>query len=209
MPEEGKMKKWKWLRDVAYFLALMLILISVVSVASAGGGDVIETYNLPDGVQVYEVDGHVCVSDMRGGLQCWCRGECDEPVSCAESLDSPLPTPIVPVETDVPGKTREPLDPTPTVPDVPPVSPTETPEPTRPTPGPTDTPVPTTTKIVPTDTPVVPTNTPELDKTKKPPCNQGIGNGAEGCDPGNSNNRNPSRDECGNKPPNHPCHRDD
>ncbi len=26
-------------------------------------------------------------------------------------------------------------------------------------------------------------------------CNQGIGNGSEGCDPGNSNNHNPSNDE--------------
>jgi hypothetical protein len=31
-------------------------------------------------------------------------------------------------------------------------------------------------------------------------CNQGVGNGPEGCDPGNSNNHNPSNDELGGKP---------
>lgn len=33
-------------------------------------------------------------------------------------------------------------------------------------------------------------------------CNQGVGNGLEGCDPGNSNNRNPSNDERGGTPGN-------
>jgi len=33
-------------------------------------------------------------------------------------------------------------------------------------------------------------------------CNQGVGNGAEGCDPGNSNNHNPSNDERGGTPGN-------
>lgn len=36
-------------------------------------------------------------------------------------------------------------------------------------------------------------------KTK---CNQGVGNGPEGCDPGNSNNHNPSNDELGGTPGN-------
>lgn len=31
-------------------------------------------------------------------------------------------------------------------------------------------------------------------------CNQGVGNGAEGCDPGNSNHHNPSNDELGGTP---------
>jgi ice-binding like protein len=34
----------------------------------------------------------------------------------------------------------------------------------------------------------------------KPACNQGVGNGPEDCDPGNSNNRNPSNDEDGGIP---------
>ncbi len=33
-------------------------------------------------------------------------------------------------------------------------------------------------------------------------CNQGVGNGPEGCDPGNSNNNNPSNDELGGTPGN-------
>jgi Ice-binding-like len=33
-------------------------------------------------------------------------------------------------------------------------------------------------------------------------CNQGVGNGPEGCDPGNSDNHNPSNDELGGKPGN-------
>jgi len=36
----------------------------------------------------------------------------------------------------------------------------------------------------------------------KEKCNQGVGNGPEGCDPGNSNNRNPSNDERGGTPGN-------
>jgi hypothetical protein len=37
---------------------------------------------------------------------------------------------------------------------------------------------------------------------KRPGCNQGVGNGPEGCDPGNSNNHNPSNDELGGTPGN-------
>jgi hypothetical protein len=33
-------------------------------------------------------------------------------------------------------------------------------------------------------------------------CNQGVGNGPEGCDPGNSNHHNPSNDERGGTPGN-------
>jgi hypothetical protein len=36
----------------------------------------------------------------------------------------------------------------------------------------------------------------------KQKCNQGVGNGPEGCDPGNSNNHNPSNDELGGTPGN-------
>jgi len=36
--------------------------------------------------------------------------------------------------------------------------------------------------------------------TAKAKCNQGVGNGPEGCDPWNSNNRNPSNDERGGTP---------
>jgi len=37
-------------------------------------------------------------------------------------------------------------------------------------------------------------------KGVKQHCNQGVGNGPEGCDPGNSNNHNPSNDELGGTP---------
>ena len=40
------------------------------------------------------------------------------------------------------------------------------------------------------------------DKDKKDKCNQGVGNGPEGCDPGNSNNRHGSNDENGGTPGN-------
>jgi hypothetical protein len=39
------------------------------------------------------------------------------------------------------------------------------------------------------------TPAPKATQEKKQKCNQGLGNGSEGCDPGNSNHRNPSNDE--------------
>lgn len=60
----------------------------------------------------------------------------------------------------------------------------------------TSTPVPTATPVV-TTTPVVEvTPTPEVEEgNDKPKCNQGLGNGSEGCDPGNSNHNQVSNDE--------------
>lgn len=43
---------------------------------------------------------------------------------------------------------------------------------------------------------------PKPPKTKKPACNQGVGNGPEGCDPGNSNHNHSSNDENGGTPGN-------
>ncbi len=89
-------------------------------------------------------------------------------------------TQIVPV---VPGAigTETPVPPTGT-PLVPPPTGTVTPVP------PTATPVPPT---------VIPTETPGKQK-----CNQGVGNGNEGCDPGNSDHNQPSNDEGGGQPGN-------
>jgi len=42
----------------------------------------------------------------------------------------------------------------------------------------------------------------DKDKDHHGKCNQGVGNGSEGCDPGNSNHRNPSNDERGGTPGN-------
>jgi hypothetical protein len=90
-------------------------------------------------------------------------------------------------------------------------TPTNTPTPTNTaTATPTNTPTPTNTAAAtPTNTPTptntaaaTPTNTPT--STPKVKCNQGVGNGPEGCDPGNSNQGNPSRsnDELGGTPGN-------
>ncbi|KKN14521.1 hypothetical protein LCGC14_0995240 [marine sediment metagenome] len=51
----------------------------------------------------------------------------------------------------------------------------------------------------PTVTPMT-SNTPLPNRTPRPSCNQGRGNSGEGCDPGNSNNHNPSNDERGQVP---------
>lgn len=48
-----------------------------------------------------------------------------------------------------------------------------------------------------TSTPVTSTN---CGQSEKPRCNQGVGNGPEGCDPGNSNHNQPSNDENGGVP---------
>jgi hypothetical protein len=83
---------------------------------------------------------------------------------------------------------------------------TETPAPTT-TPVPTGTPVPTETPE-PTVTPTTPPSpTPTVEPTEKPHCNQGVGNGPEGCSPGNSDHNQPPNDEgqpeCGY--PGNPC----
>ena len=68
--------------------------------------------------------------------------------------------------------------------------------------GPNETTQQTPTPPVTLTPPVVVTRTPPSTPTPptKKPCNQGRGNGPEGCDPGNSNNVNPSRDERGQVP---------
>lgn len=76
---------------------------------------------------------------------------------------------------------------------------------------PSDTPKPTEPTEVPTETPTTPTEPPPpeptQEPTEKPKCNQGLGNGPEGCSPGNSDNNQPPNDEgqpdCGY--PGNPC----
>jgi hypothetical protein len=48
----------------------------------------------------------------------------------------------------------------------------------------------------------VPITNPNCAQQQKPKCNQGVGNGPEGCDPGNSNHNQPSNDENGGTPGN-------
>ena len=50
------------------------------------------------------------------------------------------------------------------------------------------------------DDETVPIDSPNCAENKKPACNQGVGNGPEGCDPGNSNHNQPSNDENGGVP---------
>jgi hypothetical protein len=69
---------------------------------------------------------------------------------------------------------------------------------------------PTSTVALPTQglTPTMAPPTVEPSPTPRPPCNQGVGNGPEGCDPGRSNHNQPSNDEgpgCGS--PGNPCRR--
>ncbi len=81
---------------------------------------------------------------------------------------SPTPTERDPQETPTSDPT---LGPTPTVPT------------TTPTPVVTD----TTPTVIPSSTPTPePTATHTPPPTEKPKCNRGLGNGSEGCDPGNS-----------------------
>ena len=47
-----------------------------------------------------------------------------------------------------------------------------------------------------------PVNSPDCGSANKPACNQGVGNGPEGCDPGNSDHNQPSNDENGGTPGN-------
>ena len=98
------------------------------------------------------------------------------------AVATPTPTETLPVCQITPGGPEVTVEPTDTH-----TSPTEQPTnlPTdTPPPGPTATPEPTD---LPKPTPTVePTDVPEPTRTPKPKCNRGLGNGAEGCDPGNS-----------------------
>ena len=83
--------------------------------------------------------------------------------------------------------------------------PENTPTDTPPNGGPTDTPV------APTATPIPPTEVPPTDEPRQP-CNRGIGNLSEDCDPGNSSGQGggggrpagEDRDEAGGPPPGKP-----
>lgn len=173
-------------------------------------GSVLASNGLPEGVTVFEVDGHRCIDAGEWG-QCWCVGECgnQDCGSTSSTFDSPLipqtamPMPIGPSPTPTePKKTYVPEDnpsPTPTWPGDP--TPTST---KRPTP-PAD---PTWTPQSPTYTPPPPpTHTPVPEPTNKPHCDQGVGNGPDDCSPGNSDHNQPPNDEgqpdCGG--PGNPC----
>src|SRR3972149_621283 len=88
---------------------------------------------------------------------------------------------------------------------------TATLESTEDTPVPSETPAATVTSLASTSTPqatrvVDPNKTPKPTHTDKPDCNSGVGNGSEGCDPGNSDH-NGSNDEGEDDEPGNPGHR--
>ena len=71
---------------------------------------------------------------------------------------------------------------------------------------------PTATPLIPTQgatSTVAPTVAPPTVEPSptRPPCNQGVGNGQEGCDPGRSNHNQPSNDEGPGCGPGNPCRR--
>ncbi len=67
-------------------------------------------------------------------------------------------------------------------------------------PPPTETPtLPPPPTVTPPPTEPPPTETPPPTEPPKAKCNQGVGNGSEGCDPGNSNNTQSSNDEPGKR----------
>jgi len=146
-------------------------------------------------VRIYEDQAYgarIVVSLITGvDVYCSCEGICgQQPTETPTTTSTPT---VTPTNTGTPTKTG-----TPTETQTQTATPTETPTQTE---TPTETPTPPTE--TPTPPPPTETPTPPPTKTPKPKCNQGIGNGPEGCDPGNSNNHNPSNDENGQTPGNH------
>lgn len=147
----------------------------------------------PEGMLVYKdlsYGERIVLTGSDVAVYCECQGP-----TCKEKEQVP--------QEQNPSETGTPTTPTATVTTTPTGTVTTTPTETE-TPTPTGTvtptqPTPTSTPVPTTQTPPPPTATP----TPKH-CNQGIGNGSEGCDPGNSNNHNPSNDENGQTPGNHP-----
>lgn len=135
---------------------------------------------LPVGAVVFSLDGLTCVALPNGAMECacpcdteLCENEKAEPVSIPDFLPDPF---TIPTDGSIP-------DDTPTEGDIPDNAPDDTP----------------TGGDIPDDTPDVPDDTPDVAPDDAPSgnsgCNQGRGNGSEGCDPGNSNHNQPSNDE--------------
>ena len=115
---------------------------------------------------------------------------CKRPLSDLDNRNDLTVTCVCEVACDTCSEATRTI-PKPTATDCEYVSPTPTPDDT-PTPNPTDTPGPTDTpEPEPTNTPE-PTDTPEPEPTIK--CDQGRGNGDDGCSPGNSDHRHSPND---------------
>lgn len=99
-------------KTIVPFLIVALFINILPAIADSG---------LPDGIDVFYVEGKVCVSNGYG-LECWCPDECGAGPVCPTYV--PTDKPKDPTPTDKPD------DPTPTFTPVPP-TPTPTPEPTE------------------------------------------------------------------------------
>lgn len=130
---------------------------------------------LPVGAIVFALDGLVCVALPNGAMECACP--CD-----TDTCDASETVPVF-VPDNMPDRVPD---------DTPADSSTDTPPVETPSDGDTDTP-PT---VVPGDSDDdTPPDDGDNGDNSHNSCNQGRGNGAEGCDPGNSNHNQPSNDE--------------
>jgi hypothetical protein len=164
---------------------------TVILVLAALVAGLIIGYMLNNNQVVVAADNSITKEDIReivreevAAMECPCKApvvECGTVATVTETIEIPVPTYITVTEIStvtVPGNSPVP---TTTVPVSEPVT-VYTPEPT---------PVPTSTPVV----EVTPTPEVEDEGKDKQKCNQGLGNGSEGCDPGNSNHNQVSNDE--------------
>jgi hypothetical protein len=178
MYEEAQMSKY--IPYALGFLVGLLILVSI-SAASALDSDQAEP-------ESFEVGGRACIF-YRGQLDCSCPCPTDECTASNAATFAQTRVVTVPQVITVNVIQRVPADLT--------LAPEEDPAPT------------VSTEPVEDDDVEerVPVTSEERDSDRdsnpaddRPRCNQGVGNGSEGCDPGNSNHNQPSNDENGGQP---------
>lgn len=121
-----------------------------------------------------------------------CCPTCEQPIARGNTYILPtfLEETVIPIMTKATRKPKSNDNPEPSL--VPteatPVPTQITPDPTQVTPNPTQV-TPDPTQVTPDPTkPPCPTKTPKPTKTIKPPCNNGEGNGGEGCSPSDNGN---------------------
>lgn len=149
-------RQLKWYGFKQLTQGLLLVALAVLLLSLS--------YTLLSGNPLIVIDNECCVTDTAITLEvncCDCVSYCVDESPRATSTSYPYT--LTPETTGIP--TEEPTaTSTPDIPD-----PSSTPTPVRPT-----------------DIPSTPTSSPEPEPTMETACNRGIGNGAEGCDPGNS-----------------------
>jgi hypothetical protein len=71
------------MKRAALFIVLVAAGMLAIGASAAGDG----SGDLPEGVQVFQVEGKTCIRDVElGVLECWCTGECGGGPVC------PVPT---------------------------------------------------------------------------------------------------------------------